>query len=171
MDHNSIIDRNTYEVYTHAEDAPIGFVCDMNIAPAIAILNKKGYETFASCSGHYKLEFYEYFDEDIKKLNEYKESNHIIIKKIKDKTFDYWEEVDKTLIYILFKKDYEFKTCPQGFTISQTEDGRTMIESIVDFYDNGDEKKPRSQVENEIDEKCQILNSWVEELPYKERND
>lgn len=59
------------------------FVCDKMIAPAVALLNKKGYKTFASCSGHYKIEFYEYFDEDIKNLEEYQNNERIIIKKIK----------------------------------------------------------------------------------------
>ena len=82
MDKNSIIDKETFEVYTYAEDHPKVFVCDKMIAPAVALLNKKGYKTFASCSGHYKIEFYEYFDEDIKNLEEYQNNERIIIKKI-----------------------------------------------------------------------------------------
>ena len=81
MDKNSIIDKETFEVYTYAEDHPKVFVCDKMIAPAVALLNKKGYKTFASCSGHYKIEFYEYFDEDIKNLEEYQNNERIIIKK------------------------------------------------------------------------------------------
>ena len=65
MDKNSIIDKESFEVCTHAEDHPKVFVCDKLIAPAVALLNKKGYKTFASCSGHYKIEFYEYLNEDI----------------------------------------------------------------------------------------------------------
>ena len=68
MDKNSIIDKESFEVCTNAEDHPKVFVCDKLIAPAVALLNKKGYKTFASCSGHYKIEFYEYLNEDIKKL-------------------------------------------------------------------------------------------------------
>ena len=66
MDKNSIIDKESFEVCTNAEDHPKVFVCDKLIAPAVALLNKKGYKTFASCSGHYKIEFYEYLNEDIK---------------------------------------------------------------------------------------------------------
>ena len=92
MDKNSIIDKATFEVCTHAEDHPNVFVCDKQIAPVISLLNKKGYKTFASCSGHYRIEFYEYFDEDINKLKEYQNDERIIIKKIKDNSFDYWQE-------------------------------------------------------------------------------
>ena len=35
MDKNSIIDKETFEVYTYAEDHPKVFVCDKMIAPAI----------------------------------------------------------------------------------------------------------------------------------------
>ena len=57
MDHNSIIDKNTFEIYEHAEDYPNIFICDKRIASSIALLNKKGYKTLASCSGHYRLEW------------------------------------------------------------------------------------------------------------------
>ena len=53
MDKNSIIDKETFEVYTYAEDHPKVFVCDKMIAPAVALLNKKGYKTF-SIEGGYK---------------------------------------------------------------------------------------------------------------------
>ena len=68
MDHNSLINKKTYEICKHAEDNNDYFICDKVIAPAISLLNKKGYTTYASCSGHYKIEFYEWFDEDIKNL-------------------------------------------------------------------------------------------------------
>lgn len=53
MDKNSIIDRKSFNVCTHAEDHPEVFICDKAIAPVVALLNKKGYKTFSSCSGHY----------------------------------------------------------------------------------------------------------------------
>ncbi len=57
MDHNSIIDRESYEVYENAEDYSKAFICDKRIAQSIALLNKKGYKTLASCSGHYRIEW------------------------------------------------------------------------------------------------------------------
>ena len=59
-----IIDRKTYEVYKYAEDYADAFICDRLIAPTVALLNKKGYKTYASCQGHYGIEFYEYLNED-----------------------------------------------------------------------------------------------------------
>lgn len=84
MDKNSIIDKESFEVCTQAEDHPKVFVCDKLIAPAVALLNKKGYKTFAICSGHYKIEFYEYLNEDIKNLDEYQKYDDVIIKKVRD---------------------------------------------------------------------------------------
>ena len=168
MDKNSIIDKTTFEVCTHAEDHPKVFVCDKSIAPVIAILNKKGYKTYASCSGHYRIEFYEYFDEDISKLKEYKQDNRIIIRKIKDNSFDYWKEVDKTILYILFANKYELNNLPSEFKL-YTDDGsdhlRTYIECEISYYDKNNEHRKIGDVLKEIDDKCQLLKEWAENLP------
>ena len=172
MDNNSIIDKKTFEVCTHAEDHPNVFVCDKPIAPVISILNKKGYKTFASCSGHYRIEFFEHFDEDIDKLEEYQNDERIIIKKIKDKTFDYWEEVDKTLLYILFDDKYKFKDLPQEFKLTINNGKyypRTCIECEISFYDKNNNHRKMIDVLNEIDDKCKILKEWAEKLPIKNR--
>lgn len=137
MDHNSIIDRETFEVFEHAEDYPKAFICDKRIAPSVALLNKKGYKTIASCSGHYRLE---------------------------------WNEQNKTLIYILFDKEYKFNSIPNGFEIMIT-DGKTQIESFINLTIEN-KLRNRIEFERELDIKCQILNDWVEKLPVnKERND
>ena len=168
MDKNSIIDKTTFEVCTHAEDHPKVFVCDKPIAPVIAILNKKGYKTFASCSGHYRIEFYEHFDEDISKLKKYKRDKKIIIKKIKDNSFDYWEEVDKTVLYILFASKYEFNDLPSEFKL-YTNNGldypRTGIESEISYYDKNNEHRKMIDVLKEIDYKCELLKEWTDKLP------
>ena len=174
MDHNSIIDKETFEVCTHAEDHPNVFICDKPIAPVISILNKKGYKTFASCSGHYRIEFYEYFDEDIDEdinnLEEYQKDERIIIKKIKDNSFDYWEEIDKTLLYILFDDKYEFYNLPDDFKLT-TNNGkdypRTCIECEISFYDENNQHRKMVSVLKEIDSKCEILRQWAEELPVR----
>ena len=170
MDHNSIIDKTTFEVCTHAEDHPDVFVCDKPIAPVISLLNKKGYKTFASYSGHYKIEFYEYFDEDINNLKEYQNDEIIIIKKVKDNSFDYWQEVDKTLLYILFDDNYEFDNLPKDFKLT-TNNGRdysrTCIECEISYYDESNQHKKMIDVLNEIDNKCEILREWAEKLPIK----
>ena len=174
MDSNSIIDKKTFEVCTHAENHPDVFVCDKSIAPVIALLNKKGYKTFASCSGHYRIEFYEYFNEDINNLEEYQNDERIIIKKIKDNSFDYWQEVDKTLLYILFDDNYEFDNLPSEFklTINNGSDyPRTCIECEISYYDENNQHRKMIDVLKEIDDKCKLLNDWTDNLPYIEKED
>ena len=168
MASSSIIDKETFEVCTHAEDHPQVFICDKPIAPVIALLNKKGYKTFASCSGHYRIEFHEYLGEDISKLKEYQNDERIIIKKIKDNTFDYWQEVDRTLLYILFDTKYEFDNIPEDFklTINNGKNyPRTCIECEINFYDEKKQHRKMASVLKEIDNKCEILKQWVNMLP------
>lgn len=163
MDKNSIIDKETFKVCTNAEDHPKVFACDKLIAPVIATLNKKGYKTFASCSGHYKIEYYEYLDEPIDKLEDYQNNNRIIIKEIRDNTFDYWKEIDSTTTYILFSSKYDFKNVPNNFCIEN--DDRTYIGSKTSFYaDNGKHLNP-ADVSKKLSDKCKDLQKWVDSLP------
>lgn len=57
MDNFSIIEKNTYEIFKHEEDCPFAFISDKAIAPSISELNKKGYETLASCKAIIKMNF------------------------------------------------------------------------------------------------------------------
>ncbi|MBQ9181798.1 MAG: hypothetical protein IJ134_04115 [Bacilli bacterium] len=164
MDKNSIIDKITFDVCTHAEDHPDVFVCDKVIAPAIAHLNKKGYKTFASCSGHYRIEFYEYLKEDINKLKEYQKNERIIIKNIRDKDFDYWKEIDKTVMYILFDKIYEFETIPDDFELKNFY-GKSSIECSISFYTKNNEHRTMLDVMKEIENKGIELEQWAKSLP------
>ena len=166
MDDKSIISKDTYEVFKHEEDCPYAFICDKRIALVIAELNKKGYVTFASCGGHYKNEFYEWFNEDISNIETYKKDSRIIITEIREDSFDYISFVDKTLIYILFNEEYEFDNLPNGFSYYEDgEDYRTCIQCFVSYYYESNKRKKRNIVENEIDEKIDELNKWVKELP------
>lgn len=138
MDHNSIIDRETFEVFEHAEDYPKAFICDKRIAPSVALLNKKGYKTLASCSAHYRLE---------------------------------WNEQDRTTTYIAFDKDYKFDTLPEGFEKNISSDGKVCIDRFIMLCENG-KLRDRFEFERELDNTCQKLYEWVENLPVnKERND
>lgn len=163
MDHNSLIDRTDYHVYKHAEDCPLMFICDKNIADSVALLNKKGYKTKASCGGHYKVEFYEYFNCDISNYEEYSKDDRIIIKKVHNNSFDYWEEVDKTHIYILFDGKCLFDNLPVGF--EYIDGDNTCIDSSISYYDKNNNKRIRKDVECELEEKCKILKNWAEKLP------
>ena len=168
MDHNSLINRKTFEVCKYAEDCSDYFICDKEIASIVSLLNKKGYETYSSCSGHYKIEFFEWFDEDICNIQEYQNNPRIIIKEIRDNSFDYWSEVEHTGIYILFTKKIIFDFLPEGFTVDICND-RTCISCRIEFYDDFGVRKKREIVEDEISEKCNILMDWVVKLPYRER--
>ena len=163
MDHNSIIDRKTFEVCKDAEDHKDVFICDKEIANVVALLNKKNYKTIASCSGHYKIEYYEFLKEDISNLEEYKNNNRIIIKEVREKDFDYWEEIDKTHMYILFDKIYEFNNLPEGFTIDNGSD-KTYIEHIISFYDENNKHRTIKDVTREIENKSKELEEWVKLL-------
>ena len=72
-----------------------------------------------------------------------------------------------TMTYILFDKDYGFKSIPEGFTLTDTH----SIESFTDIVNEG-KLKDRSVVEKELDKKANNLYIWVENLPVNnERND
>lgn len=163
MDKNSIIDKESFEVWVHAENHPKVFVCDKLIAPVVAQLNKKGYKTIASCSGHYKIEFYEYFDEPIDNLKNFERNKRVIIKKINNDTFDYWKEVDSTSIYILFANKYDFHCIPSDFVLENDE--RTYIGCNISFYDENGSHRKMKDVMNEIEDKCNSLYEWVNTLP------
>lgn len=168
MDHNSIIDKKTFEIYTHAEDYPNAIICDKEIAPAIATLNKKGYKTLASCSGHYKISFYEWLNEDLKKLDEVKQDTKNIIKRIGNESFDYWSEVTDTYIYILFNKKCNFLNLPEGFEENDS-DNRTYLEHEINYYDKNDNRLSQKDIMKEIEKYCEILYEWASNLP--ERKD
>ena len=174
MDCHSIIDRQTFDVYLHAEDYPKAFICDKLLSKVIALLNKKGYKTFASCSGHYQISFYEYFDIDIKELPEYENDSHVILKNIRKNNFDCWVEKENTVTYILFSEKYDFDNYPEGFEIKNmpdilTQKDRTVFEKNVKYYKNNDIRRTRKDVEEEIDKNCETLLKWAEKLP--ERKD
>lgn len=168
MDSNSIIDRNTFKVYTHAEDCPFAFVCDKRIAPVIACLNQKGYVTLASCGGHYLGGCSEQLNVQLEFLEEYQNDPECFIKEIRDDGFDcYWEN-RHAYIYVLFEKRFSFDNLPTCFHIDYDEyEGkkRMSIECVVDYFDALNKKKKRNDIEEELDEKCNILMDWVEKLP------
>lgn len=165
MDGNSIIDKENYEVYKFAEDYPKAILCDRRLAPVIATLNKKGYKTKASCSGHYKEGCKEFFKADLKDLEEAKNNNQVFIREIRVDSFDYYMEYRDTVIYILFEKRYNFDCVPEEFTLIQFEDDESSLEHKVEFFDENNHKKTRLEIELELDKYCEILNKWAEKLP------
>lgn len=171
MDKNSIIDLNNFEVYTFAEDYPNIIVCDRRIAPSVAILNKKGYITSASCEGHYLEGCNEQFNVDLEFLSEAQNDSHYFIREIRDDSFDCYSEYLASTIYILFKDKWEFSTLPDGFEIIHyDQDDRmlyngTSLEHHIEFFDDKNHKRPRKEIEEEIEKYCKILEKWAKDLP------
>ena len=164
MDHNSLIDRESFEVCVHAEDHPKVFICDKLIAPSISKLNKKGYRTIASCSGHYSYSYYEWFNVNINELEKIKSNSKNIIKRIDTDSFDYISEIESTRIYVLFDEKYLFDSIPDGYKISDFNGKGVILDHKVDYYKNGSRRKQKDVV-NEIEEYCKILDKWASELP------
>lgn len=137
MDSNSIIDKTNFSVYLNSEDYPNAFICDKRIANIVAKLNKKGYETYASCGGHYNGGYSEQQDVDIEFLESIKDNKSYIIKEVRTNTFDCYIENTRARIYILFTDVYDFKDLPPCFNISYDEYNnkkRCCLESLVEYY-------------------------------------
>lgn len=172
MDNYCFIDNKTFKVY---ENNPYGFSCDKKIANAVALLNKKGYITLASCEGHYEIGYLEQLNVDLDFLEEVKNDKRFIIKEIRDDGFDVWGEKVITSIYVSFKERYEFDNLPEGFIQDEAVDpkynDRTVIRHVIEFYNDTGKRRRQQEVESEIDKYCNILKDWVELLPTKERID
>ena len=145
MDHYSIIDRNTFEVYANAEDYPNAFICDKPLAPTISLLNRKGYKTIASCSGHYYV-------------NYQTDKAHTYI--LFDKVYEFKSLPEK------FTKEV---------SSDNDDHKRISIDYVYDRYkleNNESVLKKEYELITEIENICQKLYEWVESLPdNKERND
>lgn len=155
MDNKYFIDNETFEIY---EAAPNGFTCDKRIANALANLNKLGYFTKSSCEGDSGIKFCENIA-SLEYLEEAKNEPSIIIRKINEDNFVYWSEITGTSTYIMFQEKYDFPSIPLGFTLE--EDG-TIRRRIYLYKDNV--RKTQKEINEEIDENCNILNEWARNL-------
>lgn len=99
---NKYISTINYEII----DKPDFFEVDEKIAETISILNKKGYITQYSCSGHVTDSCYK-VETDISLLDEAKKDELIYIGKINDKTFTYYRDAEITCLYVKFITHYD----------------------------------------------------------------
>lgn len=106
------------------------FEVDEKIAETISILNKKGYITKYSCSGHLLTYSYK-FKDDISLINEAKKDNLIHIFNVNDKSFEYYRDVEITSVYVKFIKHYNFPNLPDGFEYETTQEQKD------DYLKNG----------------------------------
>lgn len=156
---------------------------DDDIAEAILELNRKGYKTYACCSGHSNIEFYP-FEAPLDKKEKILESHDLI-----------YDETDKlycvmtssnTQIYIKFDGHYDFESLPEGFDYYTVDDQYKkyqqelkenpdavnnyvfgdVISKIVNLWDYENEHyiTPRSIIEEEIKKADEDLLKWVKEL-------
>lgn len=137
------------------------FEVDNDIAEIISLLNKKGYYTRYSCSGHVKdPRIYEMYK--IKKDEEFDDKTiGYLVKDSKD-GYEILMPYRYTSVYIMFDKKYEFDKLPNGFYISYDE--VTTIYKDVMYYNNGIKKKS-NDIQIEIDKANNELLEWVKTLP------
>ncbi len=149
------IDTKTFDIIDNV------FEVDENIAESISLLNKKGYYTRYSCSGHVKdPRMYEMYR--VKKSDEFDDKNLGFI--VKDNKDDYEILMPNryTSIYVMFDKKYEFKNLPIGFYTLNDE--VTTIYKDIMYYENNIKKKS-NDIQNEIDKSNLELLEWVKTLP------
>ena len=125
------------------------FEVDELIADTIKVLNKKGYYTRYSCSGHVSdFRIYELH-------NDYN---------IKDNIGYLMDDGSRlipytfTTVYVFFDNNYNFQTLPDGFVKNNN-----VIEFIIDYYIDGVRKK-NDDIANEIMFANRILLEWAMSL-------
>ena len=160
MDKNYFIDNETFAIY---KEIPNGFICDQRLASALSNLNKLGYFTKSSCEGKSEIKFYE-DTASLDRLEEAKNETSIIILQINEDNFVYWSEITGTSTYIMFQEKYDFPSLPLGFT--REEDG-TLRRHIYFYNDNV--RKTQKEINEEIEQNCNILNEWTKNLSKKRK--
>ncbi len=142
---------------------------DKDICDTISVLNKKGYQTLASCAGHNKLLDYHRQECEIDLLEGLDEKddfkNSIVVDK-NDKTFGLVTPASLSQIYIKFKKEYSFTSLPDTFNYKND-----VLESNIYYYEDG-KKISSEELEKEIKRRNNLLLKWANNLPINnERND
>ena len=160
----SFINKNTYEVVDELDDY---IYCDYDIRYIISELNRKGYRTLFSCSGHLDVGLLDYtHKEPIEELEDFLEeakvdsSLHIIKKD--DKYFYHKDEKTYTCTYISFDKVYDFNVLPKDFVV-EVVDNKTNIYKKIFFYKDSKNTNRKSDQEilSELNQNYEDLKEWV----------
>ena len=157
---------------------------DDDIAEAILELNRKGYKTYACCSGHSNIELYQYIA-PLEEKEELIKSGHIVFYE-DDMVYTAYPSIS-THCYVKFDGAYNFENIPNGFRYETKEEafqvhmkyldkhpelkgidknivyGDSVSRSIY-FLDENDKRKSKEIIEKEIKEANEDLLKWVKEL-------
>lgn len=163
----SFINKNTYEVVDELEDY---IYCDYDLRYIIAELNKKGYKTLFSCSGHLDVGLlYWTHREPIEELEDFlkqaEEDSSLHLIKKNDKYFYHKDEKTHTCTYITFDKVYDFNNIPKDFVV-ETVDNKTNIYKKISFYKDikNTERKSDKEISSELNQNYEDLKEWVSKL-------
>lgn len=167
MSEVTYIDKNTFEVNNDIIEI------DTEIVDTIILLNKKGYKTKYCCAGHNDKTVHT-------RLLKASELEGDLLEKYDVGVMDVTVEKDKkrvyyrpssTDIYIMFDKDYKFKTLPEGFKKKGKwdKDGFSneefnMVEKTLSYFNNH-VRKSDEQILKEITTENQKLLKWAHSLP------
>lgn len=163
----SFINKNTYDVLDELDDY---IYCDYDLRYIIANLNKKGYKTIASCSGHNEVGLLEYIHrEPINELDNFLEESktNLSLHYIgKDNNYFYHkDEKIATHTYIYFQRNYNFKNAPKDFTLEVFE-GKSHISKRISFYKDSKNtiRKTDNEIFKELEQNYLDLKEWVDNL-------
>ena len=170
----AFINKNDFSIVGYVDNYILAddyFECDDLIAPAISLLNKKGYRTEFCCSGHpYSVidscALAEYPSDELKK-----ETNFLDIRSTKDSEdipdwvdnngyqyfVSYYNPYPDCGFYVTFDEIYEFIDLPGDAYIDEENGGiywRIVEESTNDFA-----------MVTKVYEFNKVFYEWVEKLP------
>ena len=158
---------------------PLGeeeFLCDTLIAPTIAELRKKGYQTSECCSGHSNsmhIDSYEHEEtlEDGQTLKDFLFEKYmngwtVRVTNVKGNRIKIVYMYDQARTYVFFPKFYSFDIdVPKGFELAQGENYTVVQKRYKKIDEKGCYISPR-QLEEEIREANEQLLAWAKSLSY-----
>lgn len=158
MDNLRFINLETYEITEEPENY---IYADKYIVETIAVLNKKGYKTTASCSGHPDIDMLQQVDkkENLEKYYYTIPTNLKDSKWLKEEEmmFQYANPITDT--YIMFDKEYEFSALPEGF-----EQNSNIIRKKTDIFDENKKAYEYMELQEKIKKINEELLEWAKGL-------
>ncbi len=76
-------------------------------------------------------------------------------------------EIETTTTYISFINggNYQFDSCPEGFTMKiRNSVNRIAISRFVNLYDYNHKRRPHEEIEKELQEGWKLLYKWAKNL-------